>query len=153
MMEIIKYGFVAAALLSAVGITSPVMATSKSLTGAAPDLVPIPERMKNGTLSARNVGSADAGAFVITVQCQKQGGGSCAEAPGMARYEDPKYPNRAVVKVNGLQKGKVFNHKLSFWGALVWAPGNYNFLVEVDPGKTVAETNEGNNIMGTVFSP
>jgi hypothetical protein len=129
------------------------MATGKTVTGAAPDLVPIPERMKNGTVSARNLGSADAGAFVITVQCQKQGGGGCAEAPGMARYEDPKYPNRAVVKVNGLQKGKVFNHKLSFWAALVWAPGNYNFLVEVDPGKVVAETNEGNNIKGTVFSP
>ena len=146
-------GLVAVVLLLAAAMTPPVAAASRTLTAAAPDLVPIPERIKNGTVSARNVGSADAGAFVITVQCQKQGGGSCAEAPGIARYEDPKYPNRLVVKVSGLQKGKVFNHKISFWDALVWAPGNYNFLVEVDPGKAVAETNEGNNIMGTVFSP
>ena len=152
-MRMLKYGLAAAAALSVAGITPAVLATSKTLTAAAPDLVPIPERMKNGTVSARNAGSANAGAFVITVQCQKQGGGGCAEAPGMARYEDPKYPNRLVVKVTGLQKGKVFNHKVSFWDALVWAPGNYNFLVEVDPGKAVAETNEGNNIKRTVFSP
>jgi len=152
-MRMLKYGLAAAAALSVAGMTPAVLAASKSLTAAAPDLVPVPERMKNGTVSARNAGSADAGAFVITVQCQKQGGGGCAEAPGMARYEDPKYPNRLVVKVTGLKKGKVFNHKVSFWDALVWAPGKYNFLVEVDPGKAVAETNEGNNIKGTVFSP
>lgn len=152
-MQFVKHGLAAVAVLAVAAMTPTAMATSKTLTAAAPDLVPIPERMKNGTVSARNVGSANAGAFVITVQCQKQGGGSCAEAPGMARYEDPKYPNRLVVKVTGLPKGKVFNHQVSFWDALVWAPGNYNFLVEVDPGKAVAETNEGNNIKGTVFSP
>jgi hypothetical protein len=152
-MRMMMYGLAATALLSSAGLTPPAMAASKTLTAAAPDLVPIPERMKNGTVSARNVGSAGAGAFVITVQCQKQGGGSCAEAPGMARYEDLKYPNRLVVHVTGLAKGKVFNHKVAFWEALVWAPGNYKFLVEVDPGKAIAETNEGNNIKGTVFSP
>ena len=153
MVYVTKYALAASALVLAVGVEVPAMGASNKLTAAAPDLVPVPERMKNGTVSARNVGSADAGAFIITVQCQKQGGGGCAEAPGMARYEDPKYPNRLVVKVTGLAKGKVFNHKVSFWDALVWAPGSYNFLVEVDPGKTVAETNEGNNIKGTVFTP
>jgi CARDB len=153
MMHMMKCGLATAALLSIAVMTPPAMAASKALTAAGPDLVPVPERMKNGTVSVRNAGSANAGAFVVTVQCQKQGGGSCAEARGMAQYEDPKYPNRLVVQVNGLAKGKVFNHKLTFWDALVWAPGNYNFLVEVDPGKVVAETNEGNNIKGTVFSP
>lgn len=149
----VKLALAASMLLaSAIGVSSA-SAASKTLTAAAPDLVPIPERMKNGTVSARNTGSADAGAFIVTVQCQKQGGGGCAEAPGMARYEDPKYPNRLVIVVNGLQKGKVFNHKIAFWDALVWAPGNYNFLVEVDAGKSVAETNEGNNIKGIVYSP
>jgi subtilase family serine protease len=36
-----------------------------------------------------------------------------------------------------------------FFNALVWDPGSYNLLVEVDPGKTVTETDEGNNIYGT----
>jgi hypothetical protein len=122
------------------------------VTAAAPDLVPVPSKILQGTVSVKNVGSADAGAFVVTVQCQKQGGGGCAEHPGLAKYEDPAYPNRLVVKVSGLKKGKTFNHKLPFWKDLVWAPGNYNFLVEADPGKKVGETNEGNNIAGAVLN-
>ena len=122
------------------------------LTGKAPDLVPVPNRILNGTVSARNVGSANAGAFVITGQCQKQGRGSCAEHRGFAAYENPAYPNRLVVNVPGLQKGKVFNHKLPFWNQISWQPGNYNFVIEVDAGKTVAETNEGNNFGGAVLS-
>ncbi len=126
-------------------------AAQAQVTAAAPDLVPIPSRILQGTVSVKNAGSADAGAFVVTVQCQKQGGGSCAEHPGLAKYEDAAYPNRLVVKVSGLKKGKTFNHKQPFWTDLVWAPGNYNFLVEADPGKTVGETNEGNNIAGAVL--
>jgi hypothetical protein len=121
------------------------------VTAGAPDLVPVPSKILQGTVSVKNVGSADAGAFVVTVQCQKQGGGGCAEHPGFNKYEDPAYPNRLVVKVSGLKKGKTFNHKLPFWKDLVWAPGNYNFLVEADPGKKVGETNEGNNIAGAVL--
>jgi hypothetical protein len=123
-------------------------------TAPAPDLVPIPSRILQGTVSVRNAGSADAGPFVVTVQCQKQGvrtGGGCAEHPDLAAYANPAYPNRLVVNVPGLERGKVFNHALPFWNALVWAPGNYNFLVEADAGKTVAETNEGNNISGAVL--
>ena len=121
------------------------------VTAGAPDLVPVPSKILQGTVSVKNVGSADAGTFVVTVQCQKQGGGGCAEHPGFNKYEDPAYPNRLVVKVSGLKKGKTFNHKLPFWKDLVWAPGNYNFLVEADPGKKVGETNEGNNIAGAVL--
>lgn len=155
MMRVMIHGIAATALLSVAGMAPPAVAASKSLTAAAPDLVPVAERMKQGTVSARNVGSANAGAFVITVQCQKQGGGSCAEPSprAVAPYENPAYPNRLVVTVTGLGKGKVFNHKIAFWDALVWLPGNYNFIVHVDPGAAVAETNEGNNIHGTVYSP
>lgn len=122
------------------------------LTAKAPDLVPVPSRILNGTVSARNVGSANAGAFVITVQCQAQGRGSCAEHRGFAAYENPAYPNRLVVNVPGLQIGKVFNHKLPFWDDMSWQPGNYNFVIEVDAGKSVGETNEGNNFGGAVLS-
>ena len=126
-------------------------AAQAQVTAAAPDLVPNPSRILKGTVSVRNTGGADAGAFVVTVQCQKQGDGGCAEHPGLAKYEDPAYPNRLVVKVSGLKKGKTFNHKLPFWKDLEWAPGNYNFLVEADPGKKVSEINEGNNIAGAVL--
>jgi hypothetical protein len=126
------------------------------VVGASPDLVPVPNRILQGTISVRNVGSANAGAFVVTAQCQKQGaaggGGECADHPGLKAYANPAYPNRLVVNVPGLQKGKVFNHKLPFWSELDWDPGNYNFLIEADAGKSVAEINEGNNFGGAVLS-
>jgi hypothetical protein len=127
------------------------LSAQAQITAAAPDLVPIPSRILNGTVSVRNVGSANAGAFVVTVQCQKQGGGGCAEHRGFAKYLDPAFPNRLVVKVSGLEKGKVFNHALPFWNDLDWTPGNFNFVLEADAGKKVAETNEGNNISGAVL--
>jgi hypothetical protein len=140
---------VAASLFALAGSNLPADA---QVTAAAPDLVPVPSRILQGTVSVRNTGSADAGAFVVTAQCQKQGGGGCAEHRGMAAYNDPMYPGRLVVNVSGLQKGKVFNHKLPFWNDLDWQPGNYNFVIEADAGKTVGETNEGNNIGGAVLS-
>src|SRR5688572_7840907 len=77
---------------------------------------------------------------------------SWAEAPGMAAYENAAYPNRLVIPVPGLAAGKVFSHALPFWKGLDWQPGNYNFVLEADAGKTVAETNEGNNFGGAVLS-
>jgi hypothetical protein len=127
-------------------------AAQSSLTGQAPDLTPIASRILNGVASVRNTGSAAAGAFVLTVQCQKQGGGRCAESRGFARYEDPMYPNRLVIQVPGIAAGNVFNHTLPFWGELEWQPGSYNLLLEADPGKVVAETNEGNNFGGAVLT-
>jgi len=146
-MRTIAIGVVATAF---VGLSSA--AGQQQLTGQAPDLTPVPARILNGVASVRNVGSGPAGPFLLTVQCQKQGGGSCAESPGMAAYENPAYPNRLVVPVAGLAAGKVFNHTLPFWKGLDWQPGNYNFVLEADAGKTVAETNEGNNFGGAVLS-
>jgi len=146
-----KIALATMAMASALGVGSAVA----QLTANAPDLVPIADRLKHGTVSVRNAGSANAGAFVVTVQCQKQGGGGCAEASprAMAPYENPAYPNRLVVTVPGLAKGKVFNHKIAFWDTLVWPPGVFNFVIQVDAGAAVAETNETNNIHGTVYTP
>jgi hypothetical protein len=154
MMRMTIVAFSTVALVSSLSVGSAV-AASNQLTAKAPDLVPVAERMKHGTVSVRNVGSANAGSFVVTVQCQKQGGGGCAEPSprAVAPYENPAYPNRLVVVVPGLAQGKVFNHKIAFWDTLVWPAGTFNFLVHVDPGATVAETNEGNNIYGTSYSP
>jgi hypothetical protein len=48
-----------------------------SALAAGPDLVPRADQMQNGTVSARNQGDADAGRFLVAVQCNKQGGCSC----------------------------------------------------------------------------
>lgn len=131
---------------------SPPSRGTGDLTAASPDLVPIASRILHGTASVRNVGSAASGPFLLTVQCQKQGGGGCAEHPGVARYVNPAYPDRAVIQVPGLAAGHVFNHKFPFWEELVWPAGNYNFVLEADAGKNIGETNEGNNFGGAVLS-
>jgi hypothetical protein len=140
-----------AASAVAIALAVATLPAAAQVTGAAPDLVPVANRILNGVVSVRNAGSANAGAFVVTVQCQKQGGGSCADHPGLAAYEDPAYPNRVVVKVPSLAKGQVFNHNLRFWNELEWQPGTYNFLLEADAGKNVGEINEGNNFGGAVL--
>jgi subtilase family serine protease len=102
--------------------------------------------METGTVSVRNVGSADAGAFVVTVVCNAQGRkGGCAEPRDPSKYEDAAYPNAVVVNVPSLKAGKTFNHKIAFWNGLDWASGDYEFDVTADAGSDVAETNEGNN--------
>lgn len=123
-----------------------------AIVAAAPDLVPVASRILNGVATVRNVGGAAAGPSILTVQCQKQGGGGCAESPAMAAYERPQYPNRLVIDVPGLAAGKIYNHTLPFWGALAWQPGSYNLLLEADVAKQVAETNEGNNFGGAVLT-
>ncbi len=144
------------ALGIAIAVAASNLTADAQVVGASPDLVPVPNRILQGTVSVRNVGSANAGAFVVTAQCQKQGAGpgagKCADHPGLKAYANPAYPNRLVVNVPSLQKGNVFNHKLPFWNDLDWDPGNYNFVLEADAGKTVAETNEGNNFGGAVLS-
>ena len=124
------------------------------LTAKAPNLVPIASRMQKGTISVRNTGSAAAGPFKVTVECNVMGGqGGCADpSPRQAApYEDPAFPNKVTVSVPGLGAGKVYNHKIAFWNALAWSSGNYEFTVVADAAGDVAETNEGDNTGGTVF--
>ena len=124
------------------------------IVAKAPNLVPIPSRMQKGTVSVRNTGSAHAGPFKVTVECNVMGRrGGCVDPPrdAVAPYEDPAFPDKMTVSVPGLAPGHVFNHKLSFWDGLVWPSGNYEFTVVADAGGTVAETNEGDNTGGTVY--
>jgi hypothetical protein len=123
-----------------------------TLTAKAPDLVPIPSRMLQGTVSVRNAGAAAAGPSIVTVVCKKLGGGACAESPAMARFTNPAYPDAIVVAVPALTVGKVYNFKLPFWGALVWPAGKFRFTVRADAGGTIAETNEGNNKKSAVMT-
>ncbi|MFW6027450.1 MAG: CARDB domain-containing protein [bacterium] len=120
---------------------------SAQLTAAGPDLKPIVKTPFNGVVKVRNAGSATAGPSAVTVECNKlgAGGGGCPEVAGLAAYEDPNYPNKAVVEVPALKPGKTFTHKLSFWNSLSFGPGVYQFTVIADDGNKIAETNEGNN--------
>jgi len=125
------------------------------LSAKAPNLVPIASRMQKGTISVRNTGSAAAGAFKVTVECNVMGGrGGCADpSPRQAApYEDPAFPNKVTITVPGLAQGKVYNHKIAFWNALAWSSGNYEFCVVADAAGVIAETNEGDNNGCTVFS-
>ena len=124
------------------------------IVAKASNLVPIPSRMQKGTISVRNTGSAAAGPFKVTVECNVMGRrGGCVDPPRgeAAPYEDPAFPNKLTVSVPGLAPGHVFNHKIAFWDALVWPSGNYEFIVVADAGGVVAETNEGDNSGGTVL--
>jgi hypothetical protein len=123
------------------------------LKANAPNLVPIASRMTKGTVSVRNTGSADAGAFKVTVECKNLGRGGCVDYPkaDIAPYLDGAYPNKLTVSVPGLGAGAVFNHKLPFWDSVVWPSGNYEFTVVADVGGTVNETNEADNSGGTVM--
>lgn len=117
---------------------------------AAPDLLPIASRLEHGVVSVRNAGDALAGPSVVTINCHKPGMvGGCVDIPAafVANYTNPAYPNRVVVNVPRLPRGRVFNHRLPFWRSMVWPPGTYNFDFVVDAGATVAEgpAGEGNN--------
>ncbi len=121
------------------------------LVPLSPDLVPIASRLSTGTVSVRNAGGAPAAASIATLQCQRQGGGSCVRHPDFARYEDPLYPNRLVFDVPALPSGHVFNFAMPFWAELAWAPGSYNLLLQADAAIAVPESNEANNFGGYVL--
>jgi hypothetical protein len=149
-------GKVRAFVVAGIAAVTAVFAFTPDTASAAdmPDLIPIPSRLvSSGVVSVRNAGAGPASAFIVTVQCQKQGGGGCADHPAMRKYTNPQYPGRLVLMAPALPAGHVYNFTLPFWDDLVWAPGNYNFLIEADPAKTVSESDEGNNIYGAVFTP
>ena len=139
------------ALAAVVGL-SPVLTASAQtnrLTVAGPDLVPIASRIEHGAVSVRNTGPAASGPSLVRLTCSRVGGGSCAEeVPGMRAYIDPAYPNSAVIQIPAIEPGHVHTHYLTFWDDLVWNPGTYNLLLQVDAASVVAETNEGNNYGG-----
>lgn len=141
------------ALTGVVGL-SPILSASAQdrLTGAGPDLIPIASRVEHGAVSVRNSGSGASGPSLARLTCSRVGGGSCAEeVPGMRAYIDPAYPNSAVVQIPAIEPGHVHTHYLTFWDDLVWNPGTYNLLLEVDAAWDVAEINEGNNFGGHPF--
>jgi hypothetical protein len=125
---------------------------------AKPDLVPVLSSPMNGTVSVKNIGTGAAGASKLVLKCVKLGntggGGGCADIPPAlaAPYIDAAFPNSVVVNVPALAPGASYNHALSFWGALVWPKGKYQFNAAADAGAVVAETNEANNAASSVLA-
>ena len=123
---------------------------STAASAAGPDLMPIPSELLNeGTVSVRNAGDAPAGASVAIFKCLKVGhvgsGGGCPPLPPHPEYTDPAFPDQIAVKVPPLGPNQVYNTQLSFYKAIKWPPGNYEFTLTVDAGNALAETNENNN--------
>ncbi len=119
-----------------------------NLTLRAPDLQPIASRIRTGTVSVRNTGSAVAAASIATVNCHLPGqAGGCPEIPAaaLATYTNPAYPNRLVVNIPAIPAGHVHSHHLTFWDSDDWPSGSYVFEFLIDAGATVAEINEANN--------
>jgi|GEM_PF-3080314 len=102
---------------------------------------------KTGKVTVKNVGGGDAGRSLATVHCQKVGGGGCADpTPAqIAPYENPAYPNKAVIKFGPVPGNSKKSHTFPFYAGLTWDPGNYIFTVCVDAGDHVAESNERDN--------
>ncbi|MFM9845300.1 MAG: CARDB domain-containing protein [Dongiaceae bacterium] len=123
---------------------------------ADPDLVPATDNLAaSGHIGAANQGDEASGPAVITIVCSKNGGGGCAEAAGMAAYENPAYPDAVTVNLPGLPPGGSFDHALAFWDELDWSAGNYTLSVVVDAGNDVDEDVELNNsaaVMKTVLA-
>lgn len=114
---------------------------------AQPNLVPVLNNPMNASVGVQNTGASAAGPSQLTINCTRfgQADGGCPDAPGLAAYADPAYPNRVVVEVPALQPGQSFNHNLAFWAATPWTPGTYVFDARADAGDAVAESNEANS--------
>ncbi|MEZ6022624.1 MAG: CARDB domain-containing protein [Hyphomonadaceae bacterium] len=72
---------------------------------------------------------------------------ACTAVPErlLGAYIDPAYPNRLVVQVPPSSRATSTVHNLTFWNAIAWPTGSYQFDYVVDPANAVGETNEGNN--------
>jgi len=139
-------------------LASAGLATALSLVAgsafAQPNLVPQLTYPMNASVGVQNTGDTAAGPSHLTINCTKFGKavGGCPEAPGMAAYVDPAFPNRVVIDVPALQPGQSFNHNLAFWGAMPWTPGTYVFDAVADAGNEVAESNEANNAVQSSYT-
>ena len=135
-----KFLAVATALVVAGG-------TFPSVAAAKPDLI-VKFSTSNGRVQLRNIGNTKSKKAIVTIVCQKiSGRGSCPDPNPMLvkKYENPAYPNAAVVKFGPVKPGKSKNHVLKFWPGLVFASGKYKFTLLADASNNNVEPNEVNN--------
>jgi CARDB len=124
---------------------------------AGMDLVPDFD-VKTGTITIKNLGTAQGAAGVVQIKCVRTfpavtSGGGCPDLPpGNESYINPAFPQSAVVTLKGIRANGTLTHKLAFWDKLAWTTGKYTITVIADAGNTVAETNETNNAKDFVKS-
>jgi len=115
-----------------------------------PDLVPILPRPMSGTVVVKNIGTVPAGPSKLTLDCQKVGVSlqeGCPDLPPFAAstYFDPTFPKNATISIPALAPGASFKHTLSFWSALKWTKGKYQFTAMADAENSLVESNKKNN--------
>jgi len=121
--------------------------------GKKPDLIPLLRGSNpfTGTVKVKNQGGATAGASKLVLTCKKIGhrgsGGGCADSPAVNRLYNPSLGG-LVASVPALRPGQVYTVNLPFKG-LKWAKGKYKFTFNADATRTVAESNERNNLKRT----
>ncbi len=132
-------------LLAAAGLAAALALPAGA--SAQPDLVPQLNFPMNATVGVQNLGTTASGPSHLIINCTAfgQADGGCPDAPGMAAYADPAFPDRAVIDVPALQPNESFGHDLTFWDSIPWVPGTFVFDAEVDPNNLEAESNEANN--------
>lgn len=133
-----------ARLMAASGL---IFAATSGAAFAAADLVPDAGNLvAAGEAAVINMGDQASEPSQLIIICQKtSGAGGCAEDPAMAAYEDPAYPNAAVINVPALEPGETYAHALPFWGGLVWPAGTYELTLTADAGDVIPEDDETNN--------
>lgn len=137
---------IATALIAAT-LSAAALSAAAGKAAAQPNLAPLLNAPMNASVAVQNTGTTASGPSHLTINCTKFGkaDGGCPDAPGMAAYIDPAFPNRVVIDVPALQPGESFGHDLSFWNSIAWTPGTYVFDAVADAGNAVAESDEGNN--------
>lgn len=132
-------------LLTAAGLAAALALPAGA--SAQPDLVPQLNFPMNATVGVQNQGATASGPSHLIINCTAfgQADGGCPDAPGMAAYVDPAFPDRAVIDVPALEPNESFSHDLTFWDSIPWVPGTFVFDAEVDADNVVAESNEANN--------
>lgn len=120
-----------------------------------PDLVPVLSHPMNGAVAVRNIGAVASAPSKLGLKCAKVGhtggGGGCPDAPGLGTYKDPRFPGELILNVPAVRPGGKYVHHFGFWPTLRFAPGQYRFTATADIGRTVAESNEANNITTSVL--
>lgn len=124
-----------------------IFAATSGAAFAAADLVPDAGNLvAAGEAAVMNLGDQASEPSQLIITCQKtSGAGGCAEDPGMAAYEDPAYPDAAVINVPALEPGETYAHTLPFWGSLIWSAGTYELTLTADAGDVIPEDDETNN--------
>lgn len=98
---------------------------------------------KNGTVTIQNIGTAPAGAQIVSVNCT----GVCPEPAGVipAAYMNAALPGTISFTVSPMLAGQFRIHHLYFWNQLFFPKGSSTFTTCADALQQVEESSEFDN--------